>query len=131
MVASTEVHDALHALTRWTHVVAGVLWIGHLYFLNFVNGAAMSALDRETKSKVVPELLPRALFWFRWGAAWTWGSGLLLLSILYWEGPYFSRTGVREPGAALVAFLVASALYLVYDVLARALARAPNVALWS
>ena len=43
-------------------------------------------LVTETKKKVNPELLPRALFWFRWGAAWTWGSGILLLALVFYHG---------------------------------------------
>ena len=51
---------------RWGHVIAGVLWIGMLWFFNWVNSAFAPTMDGETKRKVVPELMPRALFWFRW-----------------------------------------------------------------
>ncbi len=81
-----QVTDILQSLFRWIHVVAGVLWIGHLYFFNFVNGPFVALLDAETKKKVVPELMPRALFWFRWGAAWTWVSGLFLLMVVFYHG---------------------------------------------
>jgi uncharacterized membrane protein len=57
-----------------------------LYFFNWVNGPFAATLDGETKKKVVPELMPRALFWFRWGAAWTWVTGVLLLFIVYYHG---------------------------------------------
>ena len=67
------------ALLRWIHVVAGITWIGLLYFFNFVNGPFQGKLDGDSKKKVNPELLPRALFWFRMGAAWTWFSGFFLL----------------------------------------------------
>src|SRR5215510_7285552 len=77
--------QVLEALFRWIHVVAGIMWIGHLYFFNFVNGPFQGTLDGETKKKVNPELLPRALFWFRWGAAWTWASGVLLLGIVFYS----------------------------------------------
>lgn len=53
---------------RWLHFVAGITWIGLLYFFNLVNVNFMKALDAQTKGKVVPELMPRALWWFRWGA---------------------------------------------------------------
>ncbi len=71
--------QALEVLFRWIHVLAGVIWIGHLYFFNFVNIPTQGKLDAPTKKSVNPELLPRALFWFRWGAAWTWVTGVLLL----------------------------------------------------
>lgn len=73
---------------RWVHVVAGVLWIGILYFFNWVNGAFVATLDAETKRKVLPELMPRALFWFRWGALVTWLSGVSLLMAMYYMGKW-------------------------------------------
>ncbi len=71
-----EVMPIIESLFRWIHVVAGVLWIGLLYFFNWVNANVMPKLDGETKKKLVPELMPRALYWFRWGAAFTWVTGL-------------------------------------------------------
>ena len=78
--------DILNALFRWMHILAGIIWIGMLYFFNWVNGPFAGALDGETRKKVVPELMPRALYWFRWGAAWTWITGVLLLLIVYYHG---------------------------------------------
>src|SRR5437762_2064191 len=78
--------DALEAIFRWMHVFAGIAWIGHLYFFNFVNGPLQGKLDGPTKKLVVPELMPRALYWFRWGAAWTWVTGFLLLGLVYYQG---------------------------------------------
>src|SRR5262245_38566933 len=76
----------LNALFRWIHVIAGVVWIGHLYFFNFVNAHLAKTYDADSKKKVVPELMPRALSCFRRGAAWTWITGLLLLGIVYYGG---------------------------------------------
>jgi len=59
--------------------VAGVMWIGHLWFFNYVNGPLQGKLDAPTKKLVVPELMPRALFWFRWAAVVTWLAGAALL----------------------------------------------------
>lgn len=73
---------------RWFHVVAGVLWIGLLYFFNWVNGAFVATLDAETKRKVLPELMPRALFWFRWSALVTWLTGVSLLMAMYYMGKW-------------------------------------------
>lgn len=58
-------------LLRWLHFLAGITWIGLLYFFNLVNVNFMKALDAQTKGKVVPELMPPALWWFRWGAVVT------------------------------------------------------------
>jgi uncharacterized membrane protein len=70
--------DALpRVLLRWSHFVAGITWIGILYFFNLVNVNFMKALDAPTKGKVIPELMPRALWFFRWGAFITVFVGLV------------------------------------------------------
>src|SRR5438105_5393254 len=76
--------EVFHLLMRWIHVVAGVAWIGHLYFFNWVNSQVAKTYDADSKKKVVPELMPRALYWFRWGAAYTWITGVLLAGINYY-----------------------------------------------
>jgi uncharacterized membrane protein len=91
-----HVNDLLQLFLRWAHVVAGILWIGHLYFFNFVNAHVAKALDGPTKKSVVPELMPRALYWFRWGAAWTWVTGILLGGLIY----YHSKIVFDDPTAA-------------------------------
>ena len=88
-----SVNDILQLFLRWAHVVAGVLWIGHLYFFNFVNAHVAKSRDGPTKKVVVPELMPRALFWFRWGAAWTWLTGVLLAGLVY----YHSKIVFEDP----------------------------------
>jgi uncharacterized membrane protein len=77
--------EILEGLFRWIHVVAGILWIGLLYFFNWVNSSFAPTMDAETRRKVVPELMPRALFWFRWGAAFTWVTGVLLLLMVFYH----------------------------------------------
>src|SRR6478736_4143656 len=95
--------DVLQALFRWIHIVAGIIWIGLLYFFNWVNGPFAATMDGGTKQKVVPELMPRALYWFRWGAAWTWVTGVLLLLVAF----YHTKAVLDDPfqpwtGAAIV-----------------------------
>jgi uncharacterized membrane protein len=123
-------HDLGNALLRWIHVVAGVMWIGHLYFFNFVNAELAKTYDADTKKKVIPELMPRALFWFRWGAAYTWITGVLLLAMLYWAKPYFSASGTVEAGPAIAAFVIIGLSFLVYDQLSKGLQAQPMLALW-
>jgi uncharacterized membrane protein len=62
---------------RWVHLFAGIIWIGLLWFYNFMNGPFTNALEPEVRSKVIPQLMPRTLWWFRWGAAVTWLTGVL------------------------------------------------------
>ncbi len=66
---------------RWLHFLAGITWIGMLYFFNLVNVPLMKELDGGTKGKVIPRLMPRALWWFRWGAVWTVFAGLVYFII--------------------------------------------------
>lgn len=125
---------------RWAHFIAGVLWIGVLYFFNWINGAFVATLDAETKKKVVPELMPRALFWFRWGAAWTWITGFVLLFLLYYMGDYgffFATTsenaGLRPGfGQWIVPFGGLFVGFLLYDILFKVMAgqHAIAVVIW-
>jgi uncharacterized membrane protein len=68
--------DILRIGLRWAHFVAGITWIGLLYFFNLVNVPVQKGLDPETKKKVNPDLLGRALWYFRWGAVVTVLVGL-------------------------------------------------------
>lgn len=66
----------VEVVLRWVHFVAGIAWVGLLYFFNLVNVPLMKELDGATKGKLVPKLLPRALWYFRWGAVVTVLAGL-------------------------------------------------------
>jgi uncharacterized membrane protein len=106
--------------TRWVHVVAGVLWVGQLFFFNFVNAPAQAAFDAETKRKVVPELLPRALYFFRWGALFTWATGLLLIGLVYHLGGLMVPADAGPTQKALAFSLSQVAVWLgffPYDLL--------------
>jgi len=63
-------------ILRWAHFVAGITWIGMLYFFNLVNVPFQKGIDADTKKKVNPNLLGRALWYFRWGALITVLVGL-------------------------------------------------------
>src|ERR1043166_6633208 len=115
----------LNLFFRWAHVIAGITWIGHLYFFNWVNGPFQGKIDGPTKKAVNPELLPRALFWFRWGAAWTWITGVLLAGVIYYQ----SRTTLFEdtfqnnnPWLWLAIYLITLAVgFVVYHAIMKAL----------
>ena len=109
--------EGLEAVFRWLHIFAGVLWIGHLYFFNFVNGQMAAKLDGATKKQVVPELMPRALFWFRWGAAWTWITGVVLLMVVYYHGGQ-TLNATASWGAGPITMIAVTFLgVFVYDFL--------------
>ena len=82
-MALSDLYSNVHLLLRWVHVLAGIIWIGHLYFFNFVNVPFQGKLGPDVKKAVNPELMPRALFWFRWGAMFTFVIGLLLFTQIY------------------------------------------------
>jgi uncharacterized membrane protein len=110
----------LQLIFRWIHVVAGIAWIGHLYFFNWVNGPLQKVLDAQTKKAVNPELLPRALYWFRWGAAWTWITGLILLGMVYYMGGVLFEdpsTGNMMMGVLMLVLLLV--FVFLYDVIMR------------
>lgn len=113
------VMNLVESLFRWLHVVFGILWIGLLYFLNFVNASFEGTLDAETKKKVIPELRPRVLFWFRMGAALTWLTGVLLLLLVYYHGgAVFDGSVEWSLGAILMVILVFASPF-IYDALAK------------
>jgi uncharacterized membrane protein len=108
----------LEFLFRWIHVVAGIMWIGHLYFFNFVNGQVAKAYDPDSKKKILPELMPRALYWFRWGAAYTWFSGFFLLAFNYYMVPAQMANDPTQSNTAIIISIVAILLiFFIYDAL--------------
>ena len=95
-MALKDLFSNLHLLLRWLHVIAGIVWIGHLYFFNFVNVPLQGSLDDAGKKAVNPKLLPRALWWFRWGAMITFLAGLVLFTMnyMYTPGVGFGPSGL-------------------------------------
>jgi uncharacterized membrane protein len=63
---------------RWLHVLAGIMWIGHLWYFNFTQIPTMPKIPAELKPGVSKFIAPAALFWFRWGAMVTIASGIIL-----------------------------------------------------
>ncbi|MDC1073223.1 urate hydroxylase PuuD [Gammaproteobacteria bacterium] len=72
----------LDVAMRWGHVVFGVTWIGLLYYFNFVQTEYVKEADDGAKADVMAKLAPRALWWFRWAAMFTFLSGLILLGYI-------------------------------------------------
>ena len=78
--------DWFGIVMRWIHFLAGITWIGLLYFFNLINAAFMKSLDGPTKNIVIPKLMPSALNWFRHGATVTVLAGIVLYFYLYSKG---------------------------------------------
>jgi len=117
-----EVNNVIQLILRWGHVVAGIIWIGHLYFFNWVSAHFVKTLDGPTKKTVVPELMPRALYWFRWGAAWTWITGILLGGLIYYHGRIvFDDPASNNPWLWLAIVLVILVVgFFVYNFIMKA-----------
>jgi uncharacterized membrane protein len=73
--------EGLMQILRMTHFFSGVAWIGFLYYFNFVQGAFFAEIDAPTKNIAFSKLVPKALWWFRWGAMGTFVSGIAMLAI--------------------------------------------------
>lgn len=73
-------HDIAIFLFRWAHVLFGLVWIGMLYYFNFVQGEYFKEATPEAKTDVLQKLAPRALWYFRWGAMFTFLTGVILLA---------------------------------------------------
>jgi uncharacterized membrane protein len=102
---------------RWAHVIAGVMWIGHLWFFNFVNAQVAKGYDADSKKKVVPQLMPRALYFFRWGAAYTFISGLLMLGMTIYAGGVMENGPMASGTASAIGLGSLPVAFLVYDAL--------------
>jgi uncharacterized membrane protein len=100
----TDFTTNLQMLFRWVHFAAGITWIGLLYFFNLVNVPFMKELDPATKGKVVPALMSRALWWFRWGSVLT-----VLMGFSYWQsivGSDARNAGASSAGAMASFFII-------------------------
>jgi len=89
--------EYLPGITRWFHLMAGVMWIGLLYYFNFVQVAAMKgAAADNTAAGITKHVAPRALLFFRWAAVVTWLTGAGLL------GAHFVSAFTFKPGFVLI-----------------------------
>src|SRR5215510_12474935 len=75
---------------RWLHVMSGVMWIGLLWYFNFVQTPSMPKIPDEQKPAVSKVIAPTALFWFRWGAMATIVTGLILAAMQGYIGQALS-----------------------------------------
>ncbi|HEX7035760.1 MAG TPA: urate hydroxylase PuuD [Pseudomonadales bacterium] len=70
-------------LARWGHFLFGITWIGMLYYFNFVQGEYFKVADASSRTDAFTKLVPRALWWFRWGAMFTFLTGVILLGFMH------------------------------------------------
>jgi uncharacterized membrane protein len=99
-------------LLRWVHITAGIVWVGLLYFFNLVNFPFLQELDPKTRAVVVPNLMPKALWWFRWSSVVT-----VLVGIAWWM--HIVATDVRMAaanGLPASSGMISASFFLIWTV---------------
>ena len=106
--------DSLTAsvVLRWLHVFFGITWIGLLYYFNFVQIPTMPAVPAELKPGVSKYIAPKALFYFRWGAAFTVLTGLILAYV----NNYLVEALTLQPQVRLIGIGMWLALIMAFNV---------------
>src|SRR6188472_1122194 len=77
-------------MLRWVHFLAGITWIGILYYFNFVQTPFFAETEAPVRTGAIQKLVPRALWWFRWGAMFTFISGWLIIIHRSPRGGFFA-----------------------------------------
>jgi uncharacterized membrane protein len=102
---------------RWVHFLAGITWIGILYYFNFVQTPFFAETDAAVRTGAVQKLVPRALWWFRWGAMFTFLAGILIYIMRLGEmggGLFYSSSyGVTITVGGLMGILMFLNVWLV------------------
>ena len=115
------VRDWLNLGLRWFHVFAAIMWVGQTFFFTWldrrfhteknvwmVHSGGFYIVDKQK----VPELRDQTLHWFRWEAALTWLSGILLLVLVYYSGGIM--VGTKQIGISVASIIIG---WLVYDLM--------------
>lgn len=99
LVGDTKMGHAWGALAlRWLHVICGVMWVGLLWYFNFVQIPSMGKIPDEQKPVISKVIAPAALFWFRWASLATVVTGLLLAMM---SGYLVTALGLHRPFLAI------------------------------
>ena len=102
----------VNGVLQWLHVFFGITWIGLLYYFNFVQTPVMPTVPAELKPGVSKYIAPKALFYFRWGAAFTVLTGLLLA----WSYGELVEALTLQPSARLIGIGMWLALIMAFNV---------------
>lgn len=97
---------------RWLHVIFGILWIGLLWYLNFVQVPTMPSIPAENRSAITKFIAPKVLFFFRYAALLTVITGLLLA----WMHGYLLRALTLQPGVVMIGIGMWMALVMAFNV---------------
>src|SRR5512134_716795 len=109
--------EAAHFFFRWFHFLAGITWIGILYYFNFVQTPFFAETEAGVRTGAIQKLVPRALWWFRWGAMFTFLAGFLMYVIRMHEmggGLFFSSSyGVTITLGGLIGTMMFLNVWLI------------------
>jgi uncharacterized membrane protein len=133
-----DLTEWLNLIARWVHVFAGILWIGQTYFFTWLDGRFSELMDASAGEKKegrvwmvhsggfyvvekqkIPVLMPQKLHWFRWEAALTWLSGIVLLVLVYYLGGLMVNESVDQTTAIIVGAALLIIAWPIYDLLWR------------
>jgi uncharacterized membrane protein len=138
---SPELNELLEIALRWAHIFAAIMWVGATYYFTWLDGRFVELEEKakrgENAEKFVwmvhsggfylvekqkrPQMMPTMLHWFRWEAAFTWLSGILLFSLMYYHGRMIHQGGEEQilsfgnTVALSVGMLIAG--WVIYDAL--------------
>ncbi len=87
---------------RWLHILGGVMWIGLLWYFNFVQTPSMPQIPAEQRPAITRFIAPTALFWFRWAAVWTVVTGLIVAAFNNYLGNAL-KLGIGDHSARVTA----------------------------
>ena len=115
----------LNLIASWSHVFAGIMWIGQTFLFTWMDRALNSEESLwlvhsggfyVVERQKIPRALPQTLHWFRWEAAMTWLSGMALLIIVYYLGGLMETQALRGVGISiLVGFVFLVLAWIIYD----------------
>ncbi len=102
----------MKGIMTFLHVLVGIMWIGHLYYFNFTQIPTMPKIPAELKPGISKYIAPEALFWFRWGAAATVLTGL----IVAWMAGYLHQAFTLQEGFRTIGIGMWLALIMAFNV---------------
>jgi len=117
-------------LLRYLHFLAGITWVGVLYYFNLIQTPFFAGADAAVRSGMIRGLVPGALWWFRWGAMFTFLSGWTIIIIRLSEGiglshPYMTRI---LPGGIMGSIMWANVWFVIWPAQQVVIASAEQVA---
>ena len=116
LLAIANQFGAALSIIIFLHVICGIMWIGHLYYFNFTQIPTMPKIPAELKPAVGKYIAPAALFWFRWGAAFTVLTGLAAIHLKGDDTAFALAPGFRLIGIGmyLALFMAANVWFFIW-----------------